>query len=76
MFMTDFFKAAAKTATAAIVGLALSFGIEVPADALELVLIALFVGGGSIVLNMALTWLQRFPVFGWVRKYLPGYQAE
>lgn len=76
MFMSDYLKAAAKTFAAAIVGFALSFGIEIPADSLEIVITALFVGGGSIILNLFMAWVQKFSMFSWVSKYLPGYVAD
>ena len=74
MVINDYLKAAAKTVVAAIIGFLLSIGIEVDAGALEVVVTGLFVGAGSLILNLFTSWVTRFiPALG---KFLPGYASE
>lgn len=75
MLLSNYLKAAAKTAAAALVVLLAGIGVDVPGEPLEVVLTAIFVGGGSVVLNLVLVWAQRFRFFTWARKLLPGYES-
>ena len=75
--MLDILKSGAKTAaaylTALLLGWLTTIGIDVPPDALEATLTALFVGAVAALGNWVLKLLSvKFPA---LLKWIPGYQA-
>lgn len=74
--MTTYLKAAAKTIAAAAVGWLGVRGIEVDSRALEVVLTGVFVGVGSIVVNIALILLKKTPFGSWAERMLPAYETK
>lgn len=76
MLLSNYLKAAAKTAAAALVVFLTGIGIPIPFEALEAVLSALIVGGGSLLVNALLVWVQKYSWFSWARKLIPGYENE
>lgn len=76
MTLTTYLKAAAKTVAAATVGFLAARGVEIDSQALEIVVTGLFLGLGSIAINLALVLLQKSPIAGWVERFLPTYEPK
>ena len=76
MTLTGYFKAAGKTVAAVIVGWLATRGITVDGAAMEIVITGLFIGVGSIVVNVVLVLAQKTPFGQWAVGLVPEYQPK
>lgn len=76
MNLTSYFKAAAKTIAAVVVGWLATRGITVDGVALEIFLTGLFIGIGSIVVNFALVLIRKTPFGAWAESLVPEYKPK
>jgi uncharacterized membrane protein (DUF441 family) len=74
MTFTGYLKAAGKTVAAVIVGWLATRGIHVDGQAMEIVVTGLFIGIGSIAVNVFLVLIQRTPFGRWAVGLLPTYE--
>jgi uncharacterized membrane protein (DUF441 family) len=74
MTFMAYLKAAGKTVAAVIVGWLATRGIDVDGQAMEIVVTGIFIGVGSIAVNLFLVLVQKTPFGEWAAGLLPSYE--